>query len=355
MGFSAHEAMTNRDARRLAMRAKSQRTARAAANSNDISHATSMRYDERMRSVLLGLVAVVAACYQPTLQEGAPCGPGETCPSGQECRAGTCFFTTTPADASAATDVLPDAASSYVPWGTPVENLSLELSGATNETDPTISENHLVVAISAVVPAGDADIFIGTRMTPTDAFTVVAASALNSASDEECPELSADGKTIYFASNRSGQYDIYASTSFLGTWSPPTMLPALSTHDDSNIAVSPDGLTAIVLDQAAVHHFYLHTRASTVSPWSTGTRLPELEITNDIASPSITNDAATLYFHAGNPRDIYVTHRKPDGSFMPPAPVAELNTAARDACPFVLQANDYMIFERAGDIFETTR
>jgi hypothetical protein len=312
-----------------------------------------------MRSVCLGLVAIVAACYQPALQEGAPCGPGDACPSGQECRAGTCFFTMTPPDADRGIDSNllppPDTATPYVPWGTPIENTSLEISTATNETDPTISANHLVVALSAIVSAGDADIFIGTRAAPTDAFTVANASNLNSSSDEECPELSADGKTLYFTSNRSGQYDVYIAVESGGNWSPPAILPALSTHNDSNLAVSPDGLTAVVLDEGGAHKFYLHTRNTTLSPWGTGTRIPELEITTDIASPTITNDAATIYFHANPSRDIYTAHRNPDGSFSTPTAVSELNTPVRDACPFVLQADDYMIFERAGDIFESTR
>jgi hypothetical protein len=312
-----------------------------------------------MRSVCLGLVAIVAACYQPALQEGAPCGPGDACPSGQECRAGTCFFTTTPADADRGIDSNllppPDSATSYVPWGTPVEITSLEINGATDETDPTISANHLVVALSAVVSSGDADIFIGTRADVTEPFTVMNLSTINSASDEECPELSPDGKMLYFTSNRAGQYDVYVAIESGGVWSPPALIPSLSTHDDSNLAVSPDGLTAVVLDESATHKFYLHTRNTTLSPWGTGTRIPELEITDDIASPTITNGAATIYFHAKPSRDIYVAHRNPNGSFTTPTPVSELNTASRDACPFVLQADDYMIFERAGDIFESTR
>jgi len=312
-----------------------------------------------MRSVSLGLVAIVAACYQPALQEGAPCGPGDTCPSGQECRAGTCFFTTTPADADRGIDSNllppPDSATPYVPWGTPVEIPSLEISGANNETDPTISANHLVVAISAEVSAGDADIFIGTRADVTEGFAVTNVSNINTSSDEECPELSADGKTLYFTSNRTGQYDVYAAFESGGIWSPPAILPSLSTHDDSNLAVSPDGLTAVVLDASAKHKFYLHSRNTTLSPWGIGTRIPELEITDDIASPTITNDAEVIYFHANPSRDIYVAHRDPNGSFSTPTAVSELNTAGRDACPFVLQADDYMLFERDGDIFESTR
>lgn len=312
-----------------------------------------------MRSVSVGLVAIFAACYQPTLQEGAPCGPGDTCPSGQECRVGTCFFTTTPADAGdttidSATDA-PTDAPAYVAWGVPIENTSLEITGATNESDPTISANRLVAAVSGTNATGDQDLYIGTRTATTDPFTAGAAVALNSTSNEQGPELSADGKTIYFASNRAGPWDIYISTESAGVWSPPTIVPALSTRDDVNLAVSPDGLVAVVVDATGTRKFYLHTRASTTAPWSAGTALPDLSITTDISSPSITNNASTIYFHAGATRDIYVARRKPNGTFHAPVPVVELNTGGRDACPFVLQSDNYMIFEREGDIFETTR
>ena len=148
---------------------------------------------------------------------------------------------------------------------------------------------------------------------------------------------------------------VFSSFETSGTWSGPVVLPALSTRDDSNVAISPNGLTAIVVDTAADNHFYLHTRTTTLGPWSTGTLLPDFEITSDISSPTLTNNAAIVYFHAGATRDLYVTRRKPNGTFHAPVPVAELNTSSRDATPFVLQSDDYMIFERDGDILETTR
>jgi hypothetical protein len=36
--------------------------------------------------------------------------------------------------------------------------------------------------------------------------------------------------------------------------------------------------------------------------------------------------------------------------------VTEINVLnVRDAAPFVIQTDDYMIFDRSGDIYETTR
>jgi len=33
----------------------------------------------------------------------------------------------------------------------------------------------------------------------------------------------------------------------------------------------------------------------------------------------------------------------------------DVNTTARDGCPFVPQANDVLYFERAGDLYSTSR
>lgn len=40
--------------------------------------------------VRLVLFATLAGCYAPSAPAGAPCGPGDACPSGQQCIAGTC-------------------------------------------------------------------------------------------------------------------------------------------------------------------------------------------------------------------------------------------------------------------------
>lgn len=315
-------------------------------------------------------LALVAGCYQPTLHEGAPCGAGATCPVDQECRAGTCFFTTTPADAArepgidaadidasmiAMVDAPPDGPP-YVAWSTPVVNASLELAQS-GEDDPSVTANKLTVVLAAteVVAPISTNLFIGTRTAVDQPFTVTALTALNTDFDEGSPEISADGQTIWFTSDQGGVgHDVYVSTFAGGAWSAPTVVTELSIASNGDVAISPDGLTALVLRDAAQAKMYLHTRATTTATWGTGVELTALEIAVDIAAPSITNGAQTIYFHAGQPRDIYVSH-KVGGVYQTPTPVSELNTTARESGPFVNQADNYMIFSRAGDIYETTR
>jgi hypothetical protein len=313
------------------------------------------------------LAVALAACYGPSVQPGAPCGPNGECPSGLECRDNICVTPggalddATLDDAAADTamllpdamaDAMADAMPGYVPWGTPVQLTSLE-PPTSGESDPSITANRLTAVLTSGSPA---DIWECTRTALTDTFTCAAITAINSAMGEKSPEISADGATLYFASERSGDYEIYTATKGGGGWGTPALVTQLNTSSsDEDLAISPDGLTAVVLQDTSPNHFRVATRLLTALPFGTPVVHAELEITTDIAAPSITNGGATIYFHAGATRDLYVAYRQMNGTYTTPSPVVELNTAARDAAPFVSADDKYMIFERAGDIFETTR
>lgn len=314
-----------------------------------------------MRGSWAFAAVLATACYQPTPSPGAPCGPGDSCPSGEECRGGYCFAIGTPADADLTEDVgseidAIDGMPMLGPWGTPSVIPSLETSDS-GETDPSISADRLTVVLSATATAGDTDLWLATRTQVAMPFTLTKLAALNSTADEDSAEISADGKTIYFVSDRvtAGSSDVYMST-FTTAWSMPAVVSSLSsTGDDGDLAVSPDGLTAVVLNTSGQNKFLFHTRASTMVPFGAPTQHTELHITTDIAAPTITNDAQTIYFHAGATRDLYVAHLQGNGTYTTPAPVTALNTTGRDAAPFVLQSDRYLIFDRDGDIYEVTR
>ena len=312
------------------------------------------------------LLAALAGCYNPTVEQSAPCGPNGECPSGLRCINNACLPPGTAIDDAPAPDdaaidsttVLADAPAdadpSYVPWGTPTLLASLEL--ATNgETDPSVTMNRLTAVLVSDSPD---DISECTRTALTDTFTCTLLAAVNSTAEDKSPEISADGMTLYFTSDRAaaGSHEVYMSTKTLSVWSTPTVVTQLSTaSSDEDIAISPDGLTAVVNQDTSTNRMTIHTRASTLVPFGAGVVHAELQITTDIAAPSITNGGAKIYFHAGATRDLYVAYRQMNGTYTTPSPIVELNTAAREAAPFVSADDKYMIFDRAGDIFETTR
>ena len=307
------------------------------------------------------IAASCGACYGPSVTAGAPCGPGEQCPSGLECRDNVCVLPGSQTSGDAAppddaavdatplvTDALPDAPPLGA-WGAPV----LLATGVSSETDPAMTLNRLTIVFAS--EATD-DLYIATRATPTGtALTSTALAVLNTASDEKAPEISPDGLTIYFSSNRGGNYDIYRST-FSTVWSPPALMSELSTAgNESDFAISHDGLTAVVIDNDTVNRFLIHTRASTAQPFGNGVHHPELTVGTDPSAPTVTNNGDVIYFHTGTTRDLYIATRKLDGNYTTAVPVTELNSASRDAAPFVLQDDRHMLFERESDLYETSR
>lgn len=316
-----------------------------------------------MRLAWAPAVAVIAACYGPSVSPGAPCGPNDVCPSGLDCIGGFCLPPGTMTQDDAAVqddaDVMIDGsmvtidgpvdAAVYVPWGTPVAVPSLNAVSGSGEGDPTFTSNKLTAMVTSNSPD---DIFECTRPAIGQAFTCFVL-AINSVNEDQSPELSPDGSTLYFTSNRSGSYDIYMSTKTGGVWSTPTTASGLtSASSDGDVAISPDGLTAVV---ERSNHFVFYTRASTAVPFANPVMHTELEITTDIAAPTITNNGNVIYFHIGSTRDIVMATRKGNGTYNTPVPVTELNTSGRDAAPFVSADDKYMLFERGGDIYETSR
>lgn len=299
---------------------------------------------------------LAAACYSPSASPGGPCAPNGDCPSGQECRSNVCYPIGTPADATDAPLVdAPDAPIATLAWGAAVQLLSLETPG-NEETDPSVTADKLTAVLIADSAANDSDIYIATRTALTDTFTYSLLTELNAATfNDRSPEISGDGQTIYFTSNRSGSYQVYVST-FSTVWAIPSLAADLSSaSDDSDLAISPDGLTAAVVRTGAPNRIYIYSRASTSQAFSGATVHTELNVTSDISSPTITNGGEVIYFHAGSPRDLYRATLRGNGSYTNPDPVTELNTATRDAAPFVMETDNYMIFERDRDIYESKR
>jgi Tol biopolymer transport system component len=78
--------------------------------------------------------------------------------------------------------------------------------------DAMLSDDGLTLFYVTGPPIGPADIFVAYRRSISDPFErFVPIDELNTRFDERDPWLTADGHTLYFASDRSGHYDIYAS------------------------------------------------------------------------------------------------------------------------------------------------
>jgi hypothetical protein len=306
------------------------------------------------------LVLLVASCYQPRVPLGGRCSIDERCPIGQLCVDGQCDRPGGTEDAAIDIDAsmeidAPKDIDAQTPamWSAPTPVLGVNTNMI--EDDPSGTPDHLTIVFTSN-RNGTNDLFIGTRENVGMAFAVTPLNALNTANTSEgSPEISPDGRTIYFTSDRvtSGNRDVFVSRKVGDVWSQPRIVPELSSSEnDEDVAISPDQLTAMVVGG---EHLSIATRTLPTGTFGALAPVPSLDAPNrDGAGPSITNGAEAVYLHAGSVRDLY--HAKRIGAaYMPPMPIVELDTASRESSPFISADEHYLMFARANDIYDTIR
>lgn len=126
---------------------------------------------------------------------------------------------------------------------------------------------------------------------------------LNSTAADSGPHLSFDGLTLYFASFRSSNWEIYASTRPApgASWSTPTLVTELggaSTEDQPFLAVGDLEIyfSSTRAGGAGGSDLMRSTRASTAVPWGVPTFVTELNGAGAESAFSVTADGLEAYF-----------------------------------------------------------
>ena len=143
--------------------------------------------------------------------------------------------------------------SPYAKISSPV-NLGPNVNSAGHEGSPDISADGRSLYFDALRPGGLGgwDIWLSEANSPHADFGVAAplAAPVNSRFDDSGPCISDDGLTLYFASNRpggSGDFDIWMTTRTTaeGPWTEPVNLGPIvnSSAYDNHPSISSDGLT----------------------------------------------------------------------------------------------------------------
>jgi hypothetical protein len=120
-------------------------------------------------------------------------------------------------------------ASRQDPWG-PATNLGGRLNTEAFEAFPTPSADGTTLYFnrSTTFDSQDSDIWMSTRAGPADEWSVPqrVPGGINSERAEFSPSLSADGRTLYFASQRGGDTEVWVSMRRDGIrdWGPPRRL-----------------------------------------------------------------------------------------------------------------------------------
>jgi len=149
----------------------------------------------------------------------------------------------------AADDAAPDA-SRLGPWGQPMK---LDVAGTVQvEDDVTLSSNTLELFF-AISGANGKDLYVTTRASTTQPWTQAKPVSFNSASEsDETPRLSADDRTLYFATGRAGNgaLDIYKTTRPAAgstAWSEPVPVMPVNTTDGIEKWFMPCGVDHYVM------------------------------------------------------------------------------------------------------------
>ena len=137
-------------------------------------------------------------------------------------------------------------------WGAP-KNLGPQINTSNNDAQPNISADGLSLFFvsNRAGGSGGLDLWLATRQTIDDSWgnPMNLGSSINSPSKDIQPTLSVDGLTLFFNSNRpggSGDNDIWASTreTIAGEWGAPVNLGSTvnSPAKDDVGGISSDGL-----------------------------------------------------------------------------------------------------------------
>jgi beta-lactamase regulating signal transducer with metallopeptidase domain/Tol biopolymer transport system component len=221
-------------------------------------------------------------------------------------------------------------------FGNPT-NLGPMVNSSDDEFDPSISADELSLYFNSYRPGslGEADIWVTTRKSKDGSWgtPVNLGPTVNSSANETAPDISTDGLSIYFSSDRPGGYgerDLWVTTrkTTSDAWAEPVnMGPVVnSSAHEHGPSISADGLSLYFSGYAATSPFrpgsmgggdlWVTTRKTKVDPWTKPVHLgPKVNYSGWDASPSISADSLSLYFNSSRPGgsggpDLWVTTRK---------------------------------------------
>ncbi|HUS28599.1 MAG TPA: hypothetical protein VMZ53_08820 [Kofleriaceae bacterium] len=253
----------------------------------------------------------------------------------------------------------PDA---VAPFSTPV--MLTMLSSAFEDDDPTLTDDELEIYFSSDRPGSQAsDIWRSLRASTSDPWAApMNVAQLNTAADEQTPELSADGLTMFLARDTSSStmIDIFVSTRATRNqpWSTPVLVAELASgSDDFAPATSPDQL-AMVFTRGAVTvdaKLFLTTRTSTTAAW--GTPVAIVDAPGELENQAWLGDASIYYtINVGAAEQrIARAARTAPGSFAAPQTIPEIDLPGSESDPWLSVSERAIYFEHEDDLYMATR
>ena len=241
-------------------------------------------------------------------------------------------------------------------------NLGTPVNSIYDECLPNISADGLSLYFDGYLnnrPGGEggADIWLSTRDTVQDAWGAPTSLAppINTSADDGSTYISADGLMLYFASNQPGgygDYDLWVTkrATTHDPWGEPNNLGSTVNSEYTDICpnISADGLSLYFSggpysfrpEGLGDGDIWVTTRATVSDPWGPPENLgaPVNSSSREMA-PSISSDGRVLFFQStrsgGPPADIWMTTRATtEDDWGPPVRLeSPINTSASDVNP----------------------
>ena len=321
------------------------------------------------RRVLMGALACVTGCYDPTIPVGLPCGDG--CPAGQECVEGFCQLAggdvdaeradADPTDPDARTrDCWSDWRSGNVAFGTPRPIVELDTGGG--EGDPFIASDNRTLFFSTGSPRDFYRAERPSRDAPFGAATPVA--ELNTTADESRLGMTDDLLLVVIASTRTGGaglFDLYQAERASPGDSFGPLSATLFTAINDAVAqhdpyLSSDGLRLYYAPQdGGVQTLHVASRTGRDRGFGPATPLAGLAPVIQ-ADPTLSPDERVVVYGAttmtGGAVHLYVATRgNSTGPFSNPTQLDALLTASNERDPSLTRDGCELFYDVAGDLY----
>ena len=307
----------------------------------------------RMRAgicVLLPVALLGHACVRPAAS--FECTTSDQCTGGGICQpAGVCSF----ADADCPSGQRYGAASGDLsgscvdgtdrticdlakPFGTPVPVAGVTGSGV-QDGDLRLSPDEKTAYFFSD-RTGALLLFTAQRTGPTAKFDTPSALANVNAGNQYNPAISADGRTLFFASFRSTSNDIYQATraSAGDAFTNVRLVPGVnSAESEVQPYVARDGATMYFVRELAIGKTVFSAAGSLGAGYANPQPVLELDGPTNDDDPVISADGMTLYWGSDRPGgagdvDVWrATRTSTSAAFGDLAPVASVNSSAQDS------------------------
>lgn len=184
--------------------------------------------------------------------------------------------------------------------------------------------------------------------------------SINTSALEYFPSLTIDGSKLIFNRRVNNDEDFFESDFINNQWSSAKPLAGkVNTNlNEGAQNISQDGRFLVFTgcnypegEGSCDIYFSIHTKQGWSEPQNMGTII-NTEFWE--SSPSLSPDKRDLYFSSNQPggyggKDIWVTHRLPDGRWSRPENVGEaVNTNGDESCPFMHADNQTLYFNSNG-------